>query len=395
MKCEKNRESLFSTAEHWACRRIVKATRPNTSLVISLLNQETIRSHRKFGQISCPTLCGSLRGTTDSLPHNISLNRFFCNKKVEFLIKGRAMEGQSVVVIHDASREINVRIFEWSLQGLSLVAGDMLTLIAVMHQVITPMGYKSSVDSRLMFGANQKIVEAQAARKKKEYMNNKHLAQIFQLYKSEKVGFKIETAIGSSLKAVAVKSALKLKATWLILDRKMKNDEEYFLQKLSCGILRVRRFNKIIRLREPLHLPHEKRPGSSTHETLTDSTVTDYPMNQRQNSPHDEAWYSTPDQLSTEKKNNSIKQMDEEPKTSRNHGMEKDLQPKQKSVEKNCDISCSGSNSETKQKNSYTLSQNGEKLSSLGGAKNFFLGKAEEYILSEKFFSLSNFHVRN
>lgn len=52
----------------------------------------------------------------------------------------------------------------------------------------------------------------------------------------------------------------------------MKNDEEFFLQKLSCGILRVRRFNKIVRLRGPLHLPHESRPSStSTNDTNTDS----------------------------------------------------------------------------------------------------------------------------
>ncbi|XP_020206143.1 uncharacterized protein LOC109791282 [Cajanus cajan] len=129
------------------------------------------------------------------------------------------MEGQSVVVIHDASTEINVRVFEWSLHGLSLVPGDMLTLIAVLHQVITPMGYKSSVDSRLMFGANQKMIEAEAARKKEEYMKHPELTRIFRLYKSEKVGFNIEMATGSSLKAVALKSATKLKATWLILDR--------------------------------------------------------------------------------------------------------------------------------------------------------------------------------
>ncbi|XP_052736422.1 uncharacterized protein LOC128197762 [Vigna angularis] len=122
-----------------------------------------------------------------------------------------------------------------------------------------------------MFGANQKMVEAQVARKKEKYMNNEDIARTFQLYKSEKVGLKIDLALGSSLKAVALKSALKLKATWLILDRKMKNDEEYFLQKLSCGILRVRRFNKIIRLRGPLHLPHESRPSTSTNETNTDS----------------------------------------------------------------------------------------------------------------------------
>ncbi|KAK7372698.1 hypothetical protein VNO80_06085 [Phaseolus coccineus] len=339
------------------------------------------------------------------------------------------MEGQSVVVIHDASRELNGRILEWSLRSLSLVPGDMLTLIVVMHQVITPMGYKSSVDSRLMFGANQKMVEEQAARKKEEYMKNETIAHTFQLYKSEKVGFKIEMAIGSSLKAVALKSALKLKATWLILDRKMKNEEEYFLQKLSCGILRVRRFNKIIRLREPLHLPHESRPSSSsTHETYTDSiplpdisadhllylfstetspnsTVTDYPMNHKQQreqkSHHDEVWYSTPDQLSTEKENSKqvVNQTqggqhrkDEEQKASRNHGnKEKDLKSEQKLKEENCDITCGGSNRE----NSYTVYQKEESCQSLGGAKNFFLGSSGEYTLCEQYFSLSNFHVRN
>ena len=38
-----------------------------------------------------------------------------------------------------------------------------------------------------MFGANQKMIEAQAARKKEEYLNNPELAQISELYKSEKV----------------------------------------------------------------------------------------------------------------------------------------------------------------------------------------------------------------
>ncbi|KAG5081564.1 hypothetical protein JHK86_005629 [Glycine max] len=41
------------------------------------------------------------------------------------------------------------------------------------------MGCKSSVDSRLIFGAIQKIIEARAARKKEEYLKNPDLAQIF------------------------------------------------------------------------------------------------------------------------------------------------------------------------------------------------------------------------
>lgn len=55
----------------------------------------------------------------------------------------------------------------------------------------------------------------------------------------------------------------------------MKNDVDYFLQKLSCGILRVKRFNKIVRLRGPPNLPQETRPGS-TRETYTDSIPLSY-----------------------------------------------------------------------------------------------------------------------
>jgi len=128
-------------------------------------------------------------------------------------------------------------------------------------------------------------------------------------------------------------------------------------------------------------------------------------MNQKQQreqkSPHDETWYSTPDQLSTERKNSMqmVNQTQgsqhwkvEEQKASKNHGnKEKDLRAEQKLKGENCDITCGGSSRE----NSYTMYEKGERCSSLGGAKNFFLGRAEEYKVCEQYFSLSNFHIRN
>lgn len=51
--------------------------------------------------------------------------------------------------------------------------------------------------------------------------------------------------------------------------RKINNYKEYFLEKLSCGISRVRCLKKL-RLREPLHLSQETWP-SRNHETYTDS----------------------------------------------------------------------------------------------------------------------------
>ncbi|KAK7320480.1 hypothetical protein VNO77_29988 [Canavalia gladiata] len=367
------------------------------------------------------------------------------------------MEGQTVIVIQDASREINLRVFEWAIRGLSLMPGDMLTLIAVMHQIITPMGYKSSVDNKLMFGANQKIIEEQAALKKEEILNNEELAQIFKLYKSKKVVFKIEMATGSSPKTVALKSAMKLKATWLILDRKMKNDEEYFLQKLSCGILRIRRFNKIDRIRGPLHLPQETQPGS-THETYLDSIpppdsstepdpdlinidisptskyfntffisthhvflslhisppsaskvietnkslmighVKDNQMTLKQvlkqESLHDEAECSTSDQLSTEKMERDQLWQSAEQIESRHHGKERDQKLTKMSEEKIRDIA-DGSNWETNHESLSTeVYQKDERCSQLAGARNFYLGGAEEYsgLTTQKSFAKSHFN---
>lgn len=48
---------------------------------------------------------------------------------------------QSVVVIKDSCREFNAKVFHWAPNGLSLVAGDNLTLVVVLHQVITPCKY--------------------------------------------------------------------------------------------------------------------------------------------------------------------------------------------------------------------------------------------------------------
>lgn len=49
------------------------------------------------------------------------------------------MEVQNVVVIQDASsREVNSKVFDWALHGLSLKPGDKVILVAVLHEVITP-----------------------------------------------------------------------------------------------------------------------------------------------------------------------------------------------------------------------------------------------------------------
>ncbi|WCJ20571.1 Protein kinase superfamily protein [Euphorbia peplus] len=142
------------------------------------------------------------------------------------------MENQRVVVIQDASGGI----ISWVLQSLSLKPGDSLTVVALVH-----FGYKNKVDSNSII-----------AKKKEEYGKNSELIQIAKLYQMEEVEFRIEVlAAGASPKVAAVKEAENLKATWLILDRKMKKHRKYFLDKLSCEISRMKSNKKILQLRGP------------------------------------------------------------------------------------------------------------------------------------------------
>ncbi|KAI3775664.1 hypothetical protein L1987_45413 [Smallanthus sonchifolius] len=133
-------------------------------------------------------------------------------------------QSQRVVLAHDASRGVRVNSLRLILDKL-LKAGDMFTLLSIVHQIQHPMGYMLRVDSS-MFGVNQQAIGDEIAKKKKEYEENIDLVQVFKLYEMQKV-----------------------KST--ILVQRMKRDKKYFVQKLSCGISTMKRNDDIIKLRGP------------------------------------------------------------------------------------------------------------------------------------------------
>jgi len=53
--------------------------------------------------------------------------------------------------------------------------------------VLSNLIAKAMWTTRSMSGANKKMIEALAARKKEKYLKNLELGRIFKLYKSEKV----------------------------------------------------------------------------------------------------------------------------------------------------------------------------------------------------------------
>ncbi|KAJ0979069.1 hypothetical protein J5N97_014543 [Dioscorea zingiberensis] len=144
---------------------------------------------------------------------------------------------QRVVVVQDASRDISSSAIKWAIDGLSLKPGDELTLLGVLHQVNTPstfsfmpsgklMGYKIRVDSSTILGTNQKTIQDEVRRKEEEYERSEEMKMISKLYQM----------------------------------KKMKKDKTYFMERLSCGISRMKRNNNVQLLRGPVATQEKAEP---------------------------------------------------------------------------------------------------------------------------------------
>ncbi|KAE8669040.1 Geminivirus rep interacting kinase 2 [Hibiscus syriacus] len=165
------------------------------------------------------------------------------------------------MVIQDASKQVCSSAIKWAIHGLLLKPGDMIVLLGVLHQVTDPtkpesvkgtrklLGYRKKVDSSSKVAANHRIVDKEAARK--EFENNAEILEISKVCKAEKVEFRVEVTSGTSPALVAMQSAQNMKPTWVILDRKMKKNKKIFMEKLSCGVSRMKKNNGIKLLRGP------------------------------------------------------------------------------------------------------------------------------------------------
>ncbi|KAK9056000.1 hypothetical protein SSX86_027087 [Deinandra increscens subsp. villosa] len=181
---------------------------------------------------------------------------------------------QKLMVIHDASRNDGLTAIISAFESLRIRSGDELTLLGVIHHHPSPLDHTSkSKDDEHM--------------RKEEYLKRKEVIQLSSICVEQKVQmlidflfkqlnmivnslnkskmcifqikFNIDVQAGSSPKKIAAKAAKSLSATWVVLDRQMKKDRKYFMEKLTCGILRMKRDNTIEKLRGPITIDDNKQ----------------------------------------------------------------------------------------------------------------------------------------
>ncbi|XP_022856602.1 inactive protein kinase SELMODRAFT_444075-like [Olea europaea var. sylvestris] len=92
------------------------------------------------------------------------------------------------------------------------------------------------------------------------------------------VKMNVEVEAGPSRKAAAVRGAKKLGATWIILDRELKKDKQYFMDRLLCGISSMKSNNTVVEVRGPIrkHVSYDEMIPSYSWEELSPSQQSKY-----------------------------------------------------------------------------------------------------------------------
>ncbi|KAL3814703.1 hypothetical protein ACJIZ3_015971 [Penstemon smallii] len=192
------------------------------------------------------------------------------------------MSVEKVVVIQ-TNIDVNWSGIKWLLRH-ALSDGDELVLVGLLH-LINPrtlslhttaklLGYKGKEDKDKIFGSTRKGVEDELKRRKEDFQKNPGIIQLQKLYEKEKkVKLNVEVEAGSSRKVAAFRAAKRLGATWIILDREMKKDKQYFMDRLSCKISCMKSNNTVVQIRGPIneHVTYEEMIPSYSWEDLSPS----------------------------------------------------------------------------------------------------------------------------
>nr|GMC84236.1 serine/threonine-protein kinase CDG1-like [Ipomoea batatas] len=165
-------------------------------------------------------------------------------------------------MVLDASLESNADGIIAAIRSLPLKQGDRVLQLGVIQPLrtdntsppcmgcIVEMVRKTKLHSSATISMRKKHLEQEARKKKKEYLSNPKIADLIKQLQTQQIKFDIEVE-ADSLNETTIRVAKSLGATCVILDRNMKKDRKYFLDNLSCGILRIKHDNNIETIRGP------------------------------------------------------------------------------------------------------------------------------------------------
>ncbi|KAL1561193.1 non-specific serine/threonine protein kinase [Salvia divinorum] len=148
-----------------------------------------------------------------------------------------------------------------------------ITFLGALDRVLHPMGFKIQVGYKTFVGAHSRAIEEEVSRKVDEYVSTLQSSAV----ECEEKGVEIQVKIivGAPLIDVLVEEISSLRATWAILDRKLKKEtRSCYLKNLSCKVAQVRD-NLCLEILRPHHIDTGYR---TTKHKLTYSLAKAVPL---------------------------------------------------------------------------------------------------------------------
>ncbi|XP_057763650.1 proline-rich receptor-like protein kinase PERK3 [Salvia miltiorrhiza] len=189
-------------------------------------------------------------------------------------------EIEKVVVIQTCI-DLSWSEMKWLLNALPINHGDEVIFLGV-FQLTNPstssflsaakiLGYKGKEDP-YKNGSMRKLLEEERRKKKEEYRQNSGIIKLQEkLQLEKKVKVNVEVAVCTSRRVAGVRAVKRLGATSIILDREMKKEKQYFMDRVSCGISSMKSNNTIVKIRGPInrHVSYDEMIPSYSFEEIS------------------------------------------------------------------------------------------------------------------------------
>ncbi|KAG5045672.1 hypothetical protein JHK82_015059 [Glycine max] len=148
-----------------------------------------------------------------------------------------------VVVACDATRdrtehEIKLVVDHVRARRVFLSSGDKLLVLCVLHKVSHPMGYQTLACPESFAGTNFRAMEDEVKKKVDAYATE--LLSSYEDFESEGVSIEVKVTAGFPIKHVVLQEVTNYNASWVILDRHLRRDLRYHLNKMPCKVALVK-----------------------------------------------------------------------------------------------------------------------------------------------------------
>ncbi|KAJ4700839.1 Inactive protein kinase [Melia azedarach] len=143
-----------------------------------------------------------------------------------------------VVIAYDATKERTEHELKHTVNGIRLRGdilrgGDTLVVLGVLHRVTHPMGYQAKACPDA-FGTSIRAMEEEVLKKVDTFANM--LLSSAEECEDEGVSLEVKVTAGTPMRKVILQEVVACKATWVILDRHLRRDLQFYLKQIPSKV---------------------------------------------------------------------------------------------------------------------------------------------------------------